>query len=83
MSTLRIDDGESACIGMGANLGDARATLKAAQHALAALPGTTLTAVSPIYRSAPIDAPAKFEQVAHATEQTCPDDAAARRAWSC
>ncbi len=56
MSTLRIDDGESACIGMGANLGDARATLQAAQHALAALPGTTLMAVSPIYLSAPIDA---------------------------
>lgn len=47
---------ERACIGLGANLGDARATLDAAQLALAALPGTTLVAASPLYRSAPLDA---------------------------
>ena len=46
---------ELAGIGLGANLGAARATLDAAQHALAALPGTTLRAASSIYRSAPID----------------------------
>lgn len=45
-----------AWIGLGANLGDARAALDAAQLALASLPGTALRAASSIYRSAPIDA---------------------------
>jgi 2-amino-4-hydroxy-6-hydroxymethyldihydropteridine diphosphokinase len=44
-----------ACIGLGANLGDAHATLAQALHALAALPDSTLHATSSIYRSAPID----------------------------
>jgi 2-amino-4-hydroxy-6-hydroxymethyldihydropteridine diphosphokinase len=47
---------EIACIGMGANLGDAQATLDAAQRELGALPHTQLVAVSPRYRSAPVDA---------------------------
>ena len=55
MSTLRVDDGELACIGLGANLGKARATLQAAVDALSALPSTRLVAVSPFYRTAPID----------------------------
>ncbi len=45
-----------ACIGLGANLGDARATLRAAVAALAGLPGTALLQVSHLYRSAPVDA---------------------------
>ena len=45
-----------AFIGLGANLGDARAALDAAFFALAALPGTVLRAASSIYRSAPVDA---------------------------
>ena len=40
MATIR------AYIGLGANVGDARATLTAAVHALAALPGTSLAGVS-------------------------------------
>jgi len=44
-----------AFIGLGANLGDARATLQAALTALAALPHTTLRECSSLYRSAPID----------------------------
>jgi 2-amino-4-hydroxy-6-hydroxymethyldihydropteridine diphosphokinase len=44
-----------AVIGLGANLGDARATLASAFAALARLPETTLRAASSIYRSAPID----------------------------
>lgn len=44
-----------AFVGLGANLGDARATLDAAFDALAALPGTTLLRRSSIYRTAPID----------------------------
>ncbi|WP_235834959.1 2-amino-4-hydroxy-6-hydroxymethyldihydropteridine diphosphokinase [Piscinibacter terrae] len=50
------DSGVQACIALGANLGDALATLQAAERALSELPGTTLLAVSPIYRTAPIDA---------------------------
>lgn len=47
--------GVRAFIGLGANLGDARATLDAAFVALARLPGTALRAASSIYRSAPIE----------------------------
>lgn len=44
-----------AYIGLGANLGDARAALQAALQALAALPGTRLRRQSSLYRSAPIE----------------------------
>ena len=54
-STIEPGPPAQACIGLGANLGDARAALEAALHALAELSGTTLRATSPIYRSAPID----------------------------
>ncbi len=40
-----------ACIGLGANLGDAPATLRAAIQVLAGLPGTQLLASSRLYRS--------------------------------
>ncbi|MBQ1764410.1 MAG: 2-amino-4-hydroxy-6-hydroxymethyldihydropteridine diphosphokinase [Aquincola sp.] len=43
-------------VGLGANLGDARATLEAALAALAALPDTRLMARSSYYRTAPVDA---------------------------
>ena len=46
----------SAWIGLGANLGDARAALRAAVRALAALPCTRVLRVSSLYRSAPVDA---------------------------
>jgi 2-amino-4-hydroxy-6-hydroxymethyldihydropteridine diphosphokinase len=46
-----------AFIGLGANLGDAAATVREAAQALARLPGTTLLALSSLYRSSPIDAP--------------------------
>jgi 2-amino-4-hydroxy-6-hydroxymethyldihydropteridine diphosphokinase len=39
---------------MGANVGDTRATFDHALKALAALPGATLRAVSPLYRSTPV-----------------------------
>ena len=45
-----------ASIGLGANLGDPHAVLAQALAELAALPGTSLVATSPFYRSAPIDA---------------------------
>ena len=43
-------------VGLGANLGDAAATLERAATALAALPHTTLLARSSLWRSAPVDA---------------------------
>uniref|UniRef100_UPI002DD626A8 2-amino-4-hydroxy-6- hydroxymethyldihydropteridine diphosphokinase n=1 Tax=Pseudorhodoferax sp. TaxID=1993553 RepID=UPI002DD626A8 len=46
----------TAYIGLGANLGDAPAALRAAVQALAALPGTQVLQCSALYRSAPVDA---------------------------
>ncbi|GAA3981202.1 2-amino-4-hydroxy-6-hydroxymethyldihydropteridine diphosphokinase [Comamonas faecalis] len=46
----------AAWVGLGANLGDARAALAAAVRALAQLPGTRLQQVSSLYTSAPVDA---------------------------
>ncbi|NML14135.1 2-amino-4-hydroxy-6-hydroxymethyldihydropteridine diphosphokinase [Azohydromonas sp. G-1-1-14] len=45
-----------AYVGLGANLGDARATLRAALQALWALPGCVPAGVSSLWRSAPVDA---------------------------
>lgn len=45
-----------AYIGLGANLGDARAALRAAVQALAALPQAQVLQCSALYRSAPVDA---------------------------
>jgi len=45
-----------AYIGMGANLGDARGTLARAAQDIAALPGILSCVLSPLYRSAPVDA---------------------------
>ncbi len=44
-----------AYIGLGANVGDARATLTAAVHALAGLPGATQAGVSRLYVTAPVE----------------------------
>jgi len=49
-------NGERVFIGLGANLGDARATVNAAFEALAALPGTRRVARSSLYRTAPFEA---------------------------
>lgn len=43
-----------AIVGLGANLGEAAATLSAARRALAGVPETTLAACSSLYRTAPI-----------------------------
>lgn len=45
-----------AWVGLGANLGDARAALAAAFAALDVLPGTRLVRRSSLWRSAPVDA---------------------------
>jgi 2-amino-4-hydroxy-6-hydroxymethyldihydropteridine diphosphokinase len=49
-------NGERVFVGLGANLGDARATLAAALGALSRLPQTRLVAHSALFRSAPVDA---------------------------
>jgi len=43
-----------AYIGLGANVGDSQATLVAAVHSLAALPGASLAGVSRLYVTAPV-----------------------------
>jgi 2-amino-4-hydroxy-6-hydroxymethyldihydropteridine diphosphokinase len=48
--------GERVFVGLGANLGDATATLRAAFAALAQMPGTVCVARSSLYRSRPVDA---------------------------
>jgi 2-amino-4-hydroxy-6-hydroxymethyldihydropteridine diphosphokinase len=48
--------GERIFVGLGANLGAAGATVRAALDALDALPGTRVVARSSLYRSAPVDA---------------------------
>lgn len=45
-----------AFIGLGANLGEARAALAQAVRAMGQLPGTRVEQVSGLYRSAPLDA---------------------------
>jgi len=45
-----------AYVGIGANLGDAAATVQEALRQLGRLPGSQLTARSSLYRSAPVDA---------------------------
>jgi 2-amino-4-hydroxy-6-hydroxymethyldihydropteridine diphosphokinase len=50
------DGAERIFVGLGANLGDRRATLLQALDALAQLPSTTLLARSSFYASAPVDA---------------------------
>lgn len=47
---------ERVFVGLGANLGDAAASVRAALGQLRQLPDTTLVAVSSLYRSAPLDA---------------------------
>ena len=49
MATVR------AYVGLGANVGDAKATLTAAVHALAALPGVSLAGVSSLYVTTPVE----------------------------
>ena len=44
-----------AYVGLGANLGDTRATLTGAVHALVALPGVSLAGVSRLYVTAPVE----------------------------
>ena len=46
----------SVFIGLGANLGDRRGTLHTALAAMGQLPATQLLRVSPLYRSAPVEA---------------------------
>lgn len=53
---MSLPVGERIFVGLGANLGDATATVQAAFDALDALPGTHCVARSSLYRTAPVDA---------------------------
>lgn len=66
----------TAYVGIGANLGDAQATVLAALGALAALPGCRLRRVSSLYRSAPVDAggPDFINAVAELETTSAPPD---------
>lgn len=44
-------------LSLGSNLGERLATLQGAVNALADTPGVTVVAVSPVYETAPVDAP--------------------------
>jgi len=46
-----VSSAVTACIGLGANLGDARQAVLAAMQALAALPGSRVLAASKLYRT--------------------------------
>jgi 2-amino-4-hydroxy-6-hydroxymethyldihydropteridine diphosphokinase len=50
----RVDKHEQTYIGLGANIGDAAASLARAVTALEALPGVALTGVSALYRTRPV-----------------------------
>jgi 2-amino-4-hydroxy-6-hydroxymethyldihydropteridine diphosphokinase len=71
---------ERVFVGLGANLGDARATLEAAWQALAALPQTQAVALSPLYRTAPVDAqgPDFYNAVAELRSTLAPEALLAR-----
>jgi 2-amino-4-hydroxy-6-hydroxymethyldihydropteridine diphosphokinase len=49
--------GERVVVGLGANLGDAAATLQTAVDAIGETPGVAVVAVSPVYRTAPVGGP--------------------------
>jgi 2-amino-4-hydroxy-6-hydroxymethyldihydropteridine diphosphokinase len=69
-----------AFVGLGGNLGDARATLECAIQALAKLPHSQLRRYSSWYRSAPVDAtgPDFVNAVAELETTLPPDDLLAR-----
>jgi 2-amino-4-hydroxy-6-hydroxymethyldihydropteridine diphosphokinase len=68
--------GERIFVGLGSNLGDAVATVRAAFDALAALPGSTLVARSSLWCSAPVDAdgPPYVNAVAELRSTLAPDE---------
>jgi len=63
--------GERVFVGLGANLGDAVATVESALSALERLPGTVRVARSSLYRSAPVDASGPDYVNAVAELRTC------------
>ena len=70
-----MSDTVTAYVGIGANLGDARATVAAAIAALGRLPGCVLRQLSSLYRTAPVDAtgPDFFNAVAALATHQSPE----------
>jgi 2-amino-4-hydroxy-6-hydroxymethyldihydropteridine diphosphokinase len=73
---LAVTGSERVFVGLGANLGDALSTVRAALTRLAGLPRSTLAASSALYRSAPLDAtgPDFINAVAELRTELSPDD---------
>lgn len=65
-----------AYIGLGANLGDARAQVEAAIRALNALPNTKVSAQSSLFKSAPVEAEGEdfINAVVQIETQSSPED---------
>lgn len=61
MSIVNNGSGTIAYVGIGANLGDARAQVLKAVQSIAALNGVKLIKRSSLFRSAPVDAPTGIE----------------------
>ena len=55
MDTAAAPAPVTACIALGANLGDAQRTVETAINAIGGLPATQLVARSSLYRTAPVD----------------------------
>ena len=66
---LHSEKSHIAFIGIGANLGDAQASLRAALQVLVALPQTELMACSPLYGSAPLGENADGPEYVNAVAQ--------------
>jgi 2-amino-4-hydroxy-6-hydroxymethyldihydropteridine diphosphokinase len=73
---VSVPAGERIFVGVGANLGDARATVECALEALDDLPVTRCVARSSLYRSAPVDAggPDYVNAVAELRSELAPDE---------
>jgi 2-amino-4-hydroxy-6-hydroxymethyldihydropteridine diphosphokinase len=72
-----VTDTTLAYIGLGANVGDARATMERAIRALAALPGVRLVGVSGLYRTKPVgdlDQPDFLNAVAEIETELGPEE---------
>ncbi len=72
-----------AFIGLGGNLGEVESTMRAALRVMHRLPGTRVEAVSPLYRSKPVDAsgPDFFNAVAVLTSALGPRELLASLHW--
>jgi dihydropteroate synthase len=80
-SNSTASDSRAVVLAIGANLGDRLETLRAAVTAIGQLPGTEVTAVSPVYQTAPVGGPEQpdyLNAVLTARTGLSPDDLLSR-----